>query len=157
MVQVMLNLVKNAAEALGSQPDAEIHMSTAFRSGVRLAVPGSPERVSLPLEIAVRDNGPGIVEDMLPFLFDPFITTKPTGSGLGLALVAKIIRDHGGIVECVRQPRGTLFRLLLPIAPSRPIAPPRPVIPSPTVIPGLTRDPAQDSSRSDSFLPKPHP
>jgi two-component system nitrogen regulation sensor histidine kinase GlnL len=116
MVQVMLNLIKNAAEAVSEKNDGEIHITTAFRPGIRLAAPGRHDRISLPLEIGVRDNGPGIRDDVHPYLFDPFVTTKPSGSGLGLALVAKIIRDHGGIVECVRQTRGTLFRLLLPIA-----------------------------------------
>jgi two-component system nitrogen regulation sensor histidine kinase GlnL len=72
-------------------------------------------RVSLPMEFCVRDNGPGVPEELLPHLFDPFVTTKPTGSGLGLALVAKIVGDHGGIVECESQPRHTNFRVLFPV------------------------------------------
>ena len=117
LIQVFLNLLKNAAESIGdTAPDGEIGLSTAFRPGVRLSVPGNAKaRVSLPLQFCVRDNGPGVPEDLLPHLFDPFVTTKPTGSGLGLALVAKIVGDHGGIIECESQPRHTMFRVLMPM------------------------------------------
>ena len=115
LIQVFLNLVKNAAEAIGDSGDGEIQLTTAFKPGVRMMVPGAPARVSLPLEFCVKDNGPGVPEDLMPHLFDPFVTTKPTGTGLGLALVAKIIGDHGGIIECESQPRRTTFRVLMPM------------------------------------------
>ncbi len=115
LVQVFLNLVKNASEAIGETVDGEIQLTTAFRPGVRLSIPGNKARVSLPLEFCVKDNGPGVPEDLMPHLFDPFVTTKQTGSGLGLALAAKIVGDHGGIIECESQPRRTIFRVLMPI------------------------------------------
>jgi len=115
LIQVFLNLVKNAAEAIGeTATDGEIQLSTAFRPGVRLSLPGSKSKVSLPLEFCIKDNGPGVSDDLMPHLFDPFVTTKPTGTGLGLALAAKIIGDHGGIIECESQPRRTVFRVLMP-------------------------------------------
>ncbi|RYE47781.1 MAG: PAS domain-containing protein [Hyphomicrobiales bacterium] len=116
LIQVFLNLVKNAAEALERTPKPEIRFSTAFRPGIRISVQGVSERISLPLEIVIEDNGPGVSPDLVPILFDPFVTTKANGSGLGLALVAKIIGDHGGVVDMDSRPGRTRFRILLPVA-----------------------------------------
>lgn len=114
LIQIFLNLVKNAAEALQDEPNPQITLSTAFRPGIRLSLPGTSDRMSLPLEFSVEDNGPGIPEDLLPHLFDPFITTKTNGTGLGLALVAKIVRDHGGVIDCESRKGSTVFKILLP-------------------------------------------
>lgn len=113
LIQVFLNLVKNAAEAI-DRHQGEITLTSAYRHGIRIAVPGRKERTHLPIEVCVIDNGPGVPDDLRPHLFDPFVTTKNNGTGLGLALVAKIIGDHGGIVECESRPRRTMFRVLLP-------------------------------------------
>jgi two-component system, NtrC family, nitrogen regulation sensor histidine kinase GlnL len=114
LVQVFLNLIKNAAEAAPAK-GGEISLSTAYRHGLRLAVPGSRNRMKLPIEISVHDNGPGVADDIRPYLFDAFVTNKAQGSGLGLALVAKVVDDHGGVVECTEIARGTQFRVMLPM------------------------------------------
>jgi two-component system nitrogen regulation sensor histidine kinase GlnL len=116
LVQILLNLVKNAAEAVDPM-NGELVLTTAYRHGVRIAVPGSQERVHLPLEVAVRDNGPGIEESVRATLFEPFVTTKRGGQGLGLALVAKLVADQGGLIECDSRPGRTVFRMSLAAPP----------------------------------------
>jgi two-component system, NtrC family, nitrogen regulation sensor histidine kinase GlnL len=116
LVQILLNLVKNAAEAVDPR-EGEIVLATAYHHGVRIAVPGSRERVHLPLQVVVRDNGPGIPEAVRATLFEPFVTTKRGGQGLGLALVAKLVADQGGLIECDSRPGRTVFRLSLPAPP----------------------------------------
>ena len=117
LVQVILNLVKNAAEASTQeeQPNPEITLATGFQHGMRLMMPGTTTRLDVPLLVAVRDNGPGIPDDIRPHLFEPFVTSKSSGSGLGLALVAKIVGDHGGLIEVDSRPGRTEFRLHLPV------------------------------------------
>ncbi|MEJ1969787.1 MAG: ATP-binding protein [Rhizomicrobium sp.] len=115
LIQVFMNLVRNAADAL-PEGGGEITLTTGYRPGVRFGAAVAGQRLSLPLEITVRDNGAGVPSDLMPHIFDPFVTTKPRGSGLGLALVAKIIGDHGGVIECDSVPRRTIFRILLPKA-----------------------------------------
>jgi two-component system nitrogen regulation sensor histidine kinase GlnL len=117
LIQAFMNIVRNAADAAPAD-NGEIVLSTGYRPGVRIAMGGRgrAQRLSLPLEVTVKDNGPGIPADLLPNIFDPFVTTKIKGAGLGLALVAKIIADHGGVIECESVPRRTVFRVLLPVA-----------------------------------------
>ncbi len=114
LLQVFLNLVKNAAEAVPAK-GGEITLATAYRHGLRLAVPGGEGRRLLPLAVSITDNGSGIPDHLKAHLFDPFVTTKRNGTGLGLALVAKVIGDHGGVVEFDSQPRRTVFRVFLPV------------------------------------------
>ncbi|MEM1421334.1 MAG: ATP-binding protein [Pseudomonadota bacterium] len=113
LLQVCANLIKNAAEAAPRQ-GGEIILKTAFRPGVKVATAGGG-RESLPFELTVLDNGPGVPEEMLPHVFEPFVTSKTTGKGLGLSLVSKLVGDHGGVVECRRVGERTAFRVLLPV------------------------------------------
>lgn len=116
LIQILLNLVKNAAEAVDPR-DGEIHLGTAYHHGVRIAVPGSSERIHLPLTVTVRDNGPGIPEPLRATLFEPFVTTKRGGQGLGLAIVARLVANQGALIECDSRPGRTIFRLSLPAPP----------------------------------------
>ena len=107
-----MNLVRNASDAV-PEKGGEITLTTGYRPGMRVSAGPSGMRLSLPLEVTVRDNGAGVPADLMPHIFDPFVTTKARGSGLGLALVAKIVGDHGGVIECESVARRTVFRVLL--------------------------------------------
>lgn len=114
LIRLFLNLVKNAAEALPAT-GGEIVLATAYQHGMRLSVPSTGVKMHLPLVVTVQDNGGGIPDEVRPHLFDAFVTTKHTGTGLGLALVAKIANDHGGVVEFDSRPGRTSFRVSLPV------------------------------------------
>jgi len=120
LIQVFLNLVKNAAEAARARGDGrgEISLSTAWRDGVRVRQGEGRKPLAAPLEIKVTDNGPGVPAAMRDQLFQPFVTTKPYGVGLGLALTAKMVVAHDGLIDFESEPGRTVFRVLLPISPS---------------------------------------
>jgi two-component system nitrogen regulation sensor histidine kinase GlnL len=115
LVQIFLNLVKNAAEAI-KHKNGEIVLHTSYQHSVHFALPGNTARTHLPLVVTVQDNGIGIPFVVQDNLFDAFITSKSNGTGLGLALVAKMIDDHGGIIEFDSNPGKTLFRVMLPMS-----------------------------------------
>lgn len=114
LTQALLNLVKNASEAQSS--GGKIKLRTFYDPGPRLrrADGTAPQ---LPLQIEVCDDGPGIPDDIAGDIFDPFVSGHENGSGLGLALVSKIISDHGGLLTLDSAPGKTVFRLSLPVAP----------------------------------------
>jgi two-component system nitrogen regulation sensor histidine kinase GlnL len=122
LIQVFLNLAKNAAEAAHARGDGrgEITISTAYRHGVKVRGHRNREGGALsaaPLEVRITDNGPGVPAAVRDCLFEPFVTTKANGTGLGLALVAKIVNAHGGMIDFESKAGRTAFRVLLPVAP----------------------------------------
>jgi len=110
LIQVFLNLVKNAAE---SDKDGNIIIKTGYRHGFNIKVSGSNNKLKLPIYINIIDNGPGIPDSIKSHLFEPFVSSKYGGSGLGLSIVSSIIEEHGGIIE-VNSIDQTIFTVLLP-------------------------------------------
>ena len=118
LLQVVVNLLKNACEAVARTEHPRVTISTAYRHGMSvISAPGGP-RQSLPIELCVIDNGPGAPADIAEHLFEPFVSGKAEGRGLGLPLVDKLVRDMGGIVQFSREgaPPLTVLRVLLPRA-----------------------------------------
>ncbi|THH38739.1 PAS domain-containing sensor histidine kinase [Aliishimia ponticola] len=114
LLQVILNLLKNASEAAGNK-GGKITLRSFFEHSFRLRrSDGSGQ--SLPLQIEVIDDGPGIPADLQEDIFDPFVSGKENGTGLGLALVSKIISDHNGWISVKSVPGQTVFRISLPRA-----------------------------------------
>jgi two-component system nitrogen regulation sensor histidine kinase GlnL len=115
LVRLFTNLVKNAAEAITGE-SGDIILSTAYQSGLRLSSPNGDGRAHLPLVVSVEDNGDGVSDSIRPHIFDAFVSGKQSGTGLGLALVAKIVGEHGGLIELENLPGRTIFRVFLPMA-----------------------------------------
>ena len=115
LVQIFLNLIKNAAEAI-NHDEGEIILRTAYQHSVHFALPGKDTQTHLPLVISVQDNGIGIPVEIHDNLFDAFVSSKSNGTGLGLAVVAKMIDDHGGVIEFDSSPGKTIFRVVLPMS-----------------------------------------
>ncbi|MEP1519570.1 ATP-binding protein [Ascidiaceihabitans sp.] len=114
LLQVILNLLKNASEAAGDA-GGTIRLHSYFEHSFRLRrADGSGQ--SLPLQIEIIDDGPGLPEHIKGDVFDPFVSGKENGTGLGLALVSKIISDHGGWISVTSVPGQTIFRISLPRA-----------------------------------------
>ncbi|SMX36239.1 two-component system sensor histidine kinase NtrB [Maliponia aquimaris] len=116
LLQVVLNLIKNASEAASPQEGGTIRLHTFYEHSFRLRrADGSGQ--TLPLQIEIIDDGPGLPPDIKGDIFDPFVSGKENGTGLGLALVSKIISDHGGWISVDSVPGRTVFRISLPRAP----------------------------------------
>lgn len=118
LVQVLINLLSNAREACREAPKARVVVRTRFASGLQLHTTTEGQPVRLPIEVRVSDNGPGIDPAMRDHVFEPFVTTKKSGQGLGLALVRKLVRDMNGRITHDRDDTAgwTHFRVHLPLA-----------------------------------------
>ena len=113
LIQIFLNLVKNAAEACEG---GDIVVTTSYQAGFRIGERNKAHRQPRRIAVTISDNGPGVPEELLGNLFDPFVTSKPGGRGLGLPLVAKLVRAHDGVIEFSSKPGATRFTVLLPIS-----------------------------------------
>ncbi|MEE3260492.1 MAG: ATP-binding protein [Pseudomonadota bacterium] len=113
LIQAFLNLIKNSSEALGNK-EGRILLKTLYNHPSRTASNGSAYD-DLPIVVEIHDNGSDISKAILNSMFDPFITTKKTGSGLGLSVASKIISDHGGTIEFTSKPGETICSVRFPI------------------------------------------
>jgi two-component system nitrogen regulation sensor histidine kinase GlnL len=118
LVQVVLNLMTNAREACLGRDDVRIAVRTRFASGIQLHSGPGGAPLRLPIELRVSDNGPGIDPALRDHIFEPFVTAKKSGQGLGLALVQKLVREMNGRITHDRDEAGgwTHFRVHLPVA-----------------------------------------
>jgi two-component system nitrogen regulation sensor histidine kinase GlnL len=112
LTQVFLNLVRNALEALGGS--GELAVSTRMEGRFHIRRGSARGRF---LSVAVEDTGPGVPEDAQTHLFSPYFSTKPRGTGLGLAVCQRIVAQHGGTIAYeATAAGGACFRVTLPVS-----------------------------------------
>ena len=120
LVQVLITLIANAREACGAVEHPRVLVRTRFASGLQLHAPGQGQPLRLPIEVRVSDNGPGVDPALREHLFEPFVTSKRSGQGLGLALVRKLVSEMNGRITHDREEGvgggWTHFRIHLPMA-----------------------------------------
>jgi two-component system nitrogen regulation sensor histidine kinase GlnL len=115
VLQVFLNLIRNATEAAGPN-GGTITVRTSYDLSLRLRrADGSG--AALPLQVEIIDDGPGLPPEIAADIFEPFISGRENGTGLGLALVGKIVGDHDGLISVESGPGRTVFRISLPVVP----------------------------------------
>jgi two-component system nitrogen regulation sensor histidine kinase GlnL len=116
LIQAVLNVVRNAAQALLSGANAGRGGTIVLRTRSARQVTIARQRHKLALELQVMDDGPGVPEDIRDRVFNPLVSGREGGSGIGLALVQTYVQNHGGVVEFDSRPGRTVFTLLLPLA-----------------------------------------
>ncbi len=117
--QILINLLSNALQAISIQEVPEIIIRTRFASGLKLNVLRLGRAIQIPIEVSIIDNGPGVDPAVRDHIFEPFVSTRKDGQGLGLALVSKLVRDMNGRIGHERDDKAglTTFRLHLAVAP----------------------------------------
>ena len=114
LIQAFLNIIKNASEV--TEKNGELIINTSYSRSRRLQSGIGAGQLHVPVQVEIIDNGPGIADDIRDHIFDPFVSGKAGGSGLGLAMVASVVADHGGMVEVDSVPGKTVFRMNFPLA-----------------------------------------
>ncbi|MEK9709136.1 MAG: ATP-binding protein [Alphaproteobacteria bacterium] len=115
LIQAFINIIKNASEA--TELNGEITIKTSYSQGRRLTFAAVNGGSYAPVQVEVIDNGRGISEELRDHIFDPFVSGRSGGSGLGLTMVASVIADHGAMIDVDSVPGQTVFRMNFPVAP----------------------------------------
>jgi len=114
LIQTFLNIIKNASEA--TEYKDKLVVKTSYSRGRRLSAGSNRAQLHVPIQVEITDSGPGIPSEIRDHIFDPFVSGRAGGSGLGLAMVASVVADHGGMVEVDSSAGATTFRINFPIA-----------------------------------------
>lgn len=111
IIQVLLNILRNAAQALKNRKNPQIIIKTRIARQITLRRQQHP----LALQVEIRDNGPGIPEDIKGQVFYPLVSGRCNGHGIGLTVAQKIVHAHGGLIDCISRPGFTAFVINLPL------------------------------------------